>query len=221
MKPTAVTVLASLAEKSPPMSNYGLKHLDPGLVRLTCLLSAPSGGEGAGPVPCGVEGGHADHVCGVACQVLQLHAQLGQEERPQPLRLVLQLELPEVDLWWWRWWWEWAKKGGGAKNRVPIKSMRTYLQSSVALQLNPSVLFSNSPAQSEFSVKTIFEKRKSEKIDLPLKFCCARLSQSSSHIVKDRFIRKFIFHLCLATSCISFPTWKCAIFIDIKISNMK
>lgn len=49
------------------------------LLGLTCLLSAPSGGHGAGPITCSVEGSHADHVGGVTCQVLQLHTELWQE----------------------------------------------------------------------------------------------------------------------------------------------
>lgn len=71
-------------------------HLD--LLQLTCLLSAPSGGQGAGPVACSVEGCHADHVGGVARQVLQLHAELRQEQGSQALCLILELELPEIDL---------------------------------------------------------------------------------------------------------------------------
>lgn len=65
---------------------------------LTCLLSAPSGGQGAGPVARSVEGRHADHVGGVARQVLQLHPELRQEQRPQALRLVSELIFPEIDL---------------------------------------------------------------------------------------------------------------------------
>lgn len=64
----------------------------------TCLLGAPSGGRAARPVPGGVERGHADHVGGVTSQVLQLHPPLRHEEGPQPLRLVLTLELPKVNL---------------------------------------------------------------------------------------------------------------------------
>lgn len=71
-------------------------HLDS--LQLTCLLSAPSSGQGAGPVPCSIEGCHADHVGGVARQVLQLHPELRQEQSAQALRLVLQLKLPEIDL---------------------------------------------------------------------------------------------------------------------------
>lgn len=62
------------------------------------MLSAPSGGQGAGPVACSVEGCHADHVGGVARQVLQLHAELRQEQGSQALCLILELELPEIDL---------------------------------------------------------------------------------------------------------------------------
>lgn len=65
---------------------------------LTCLLSAPSGGQGARPVACSVEGGHADHVGGVTCQVLQLHPELWQEERSQALRLISELIFPEIHL---------------------------------------------------------------------------------------------------------------------------
>lgn len=64
----------------------------------TCLLGAPPGGRTAGPVPGSVERGHADHVGGEARQILQLHAPLRHEEGPQALRLVLPLELPEVNL---------------------------------------------------------------------------------------------------------------------------
>lgn len=65
---------------------------------VTCLLSAPSGGQRAWAVPCRVEGSHADHVGGVACQVLQLHAQLRQEESAESLSLILQLKLPIINL---------------------------------------------------------------------------------------------------------------------------
>lgn len=65
---------------------------------LTCLLSAPSGGQGAGPVACSVEGGHADHVGGVTCQVLQLHPELWQEQRSEALRLISELIFPEIHL---------------------------------------------------------------------------------------------------------------------------
>ena len=67
-------------------------------VAVTCLLSASPGRRAAGSVPGRVERGHADHIGGVTGQVLQLHASLGHEQRPQPLRLVLTLELPEVNL---------------------------------------------------------------------------------------------------------------------------
>ena len=67
-------------------------------MQLTCLLSAPSGGQGAGPIPCSVEGRHTHHVGGVARQVLQLHPELRQEQSAQALRLILELELPEIDL---------------------------------------------------------------------------------------------------------------------------
>lgn len=65
---------------------------------VTCLLSAPSGGQRARAVPCRVEGSHADHVGGVASQVLQLHAQLRQEESAESLSLILQLKLPIINL---------------------------------------------------------------------------------------------------------------------------
>lgn len=67
-------------------------------VRRTRLLSAPPGRRAAGSVAGSVEGGDADHVGGVARQVLQLHPSLGHEQRPEPLRLVLALELPKVNL---------------------------------------------------------------------------------------------------------------------------
>lgn len=75
-------------------------HFGPQLewLGLTCLLSAPSGGQGAGPVACSVEGSHADHVGGVTCQVLQLHPELWQEQRSQALRLISELILPEIHL---------------------------------------------------------------------------------------------------------------------------
>lgn len=81
-------------------SNPAMLHFCPqlDLLGLTCLLSAPSGGQGPGPVPCGVEGDHADHVGGVTCQVLQFHPELGQEQRPQALRLISELILPEIHL---------------------------------------------------------------------------------------------------------------------------
>lgn len=83
-----------------PRDTTAAPHLQPhlDLLQLTCLLSAPSGGQGAGPVACSVEGCHADHVGGVARQVLQLHAELRQEQGAQALCLILELELPEVDL---------------------------------------------------------------------------------------------------------------------------
>lgn len=65
---------------------------------LTCLLSAPSGGQGPGPVPSSVEGGYADHVGGVTCQVLQLHPELGQKQRPQALCLISELIFPKKHL---------------------------------------------------------------------------------------------------------------------------
>lgn len=64
----------------------------------TCLLCPCLHGGTAGPVPRGVEGGHADPVRGVARQVLQLHPSLGQEKGLDPSALVLALLLPEVDL---------------------------------------------------------------------------------------------------------------------------
>lgn len=64
----------------------------------TCLLGASPGRWASGSVPGGVEGGHADHVGGVTSQVLQFHAAFRHEEGPEPLRLVLPLELPKVDL---------------------------------------------------------------------------------------------------------------------------
>ncbi len=66
--------------------------------RITCLLSAPSGGQRARAVPCRVENSHADHVGGVASQVLQLHAQLRQKESAESLSLILQLKLPIINL---------------------------------------------------------------------------------------------------------------------------
>lgn len=68
------------------------------LVKPTCLLSAPPGGLAARPIPGGVKRGHADHIGGEACQVLQLHAPFRHEEGSQALCLVLPLELPEVNL---------------------------------------------------------------------------------------------------------------------------
>lgn len=67
-------------------------------VQLTRLLSAPSGGQGAGAIPCSVEGWHADQVGSVACQVFDLDPQLRQEESAQTFRFILQLKLPEVNL---------------------------------------------------------------------------------------------------------------------------
>lgn len=64
----------------------------------TCLLCPCLHGGTAGPVPRGVEGGHADPVRGVARQVLQLHPSLGQEKGLDSSALVLALLLPEVDL---------------------------------------------------------------------------------------------------------------------------
>lgn len=71
-------------------------HLD--LEPLTRLQSAPSGGQGAGPVPGSVEGCHAHHVRGVAGQVFKLHPELRQEKSAQAFRFILQLKLPEIDL---------------------------------------------------------------------------------------------------------------------------
>lgn len=62
------------------------------------MLSAAPRRRAAGSVSGRVEGRHADHVGGVAGQVLQLHPSFGHEQSPQPLRLVLSLELPEVNL---------------------------------------------------------------------------------------------------------------------------
>lgn len=64
----------------------------------TCLLSAPSGGQGTGPIPCSIESCHTDHVGGVASQVFKLHPELWQEESTQALRLILELKFPEIDL---------------------------------------------------------------------------------------------------------------------------
>lgn len=65
---------------------------------LTSLLCAAPDRGAPGPVPCCVEGGHTYHVGGVSSQVLQLDPSLWQEQGPQPLCLVLTLELPEVHL---------------------------------------------------------------------------------------------------------------------------
>lgn len=62
------------------------------------MLSASPRRRAAGSVPGRVEGRHANHVGGVTGQVLQLHPSLGHEQSPQPLRLVLSLELPKVNL---------------------------------------------------------------------------------------------------------------------------
>lgn len=62
------------------------------------MLSAPSGGQGAGPIPGSIEGCHADHVGGVAREVLQLYPELRQEQSSQALRLILELKLPIIDL---------------------------------------------------------------------------------------------------------------------------
>lgn len=67
---------------------------------LTCLLGAPPRRGAARPVPGRVEGGYADHIGGVTSQVLQLHPSFGHEQSAQSLRLVLSLELPEVNLTW-------------------------------------------------------------------------------------------------------------------------
>lgn len=64
----------------------------------TCLLGASPGRRAVRPVPGRVERGYADHVGGVTSQVLQLHSPFRHEEGPQPLRLVLTLELPKVNL---------------------------------------------------------------------------------------------------------------------------
>lgn len=55
------------------------------------MLSAAPRRRAAGSVPGRVEGRHADHVGGVAGQVLQLHPSFGHEQSPQPLRLFLSL----------------------------------------------------------------------------------------------------------------------------------
>lgn len=105
-------------------------------VRLTCLLSAPSGGRRARAVPGGVEGGHAHHVGGVARQVLELDPSLGQEERPQTLRLVLQLELPVVNLQ--------QKRDGGEREGSQGQSKSPHYNSKAE---SPLCLLRASPAQ--------------------------------------------------------------------------
>lgn len=65
----------------------------------TCLLGLGPGGGAPGPVPCRIEGCHADHVGCVAGQVLEFHPALGQEQRLYPLGDVLPLGFPEVNLW--------------------------------------------------------------------------------------------------------------------------
>lgn len=62
------------------------------------MLSASPRRRAAGAVPGCIEGGHADHIGGETGQVLQLHPSLRHEQSPQPLRLVLLLELPKVNL---------------------------------------------------------------------------------------------------------------------------
>lgn len=64
----------------------------------TCLLSPRSRRRAPGAVAGRVEGCYADHVGGVAGQVLQLHPSFRHKQSPQTLRLVLTLELPEENL---------------------------------------------------------------------------------------------------------------------------
>lgn len=64
----------------------------------TCLLGLAQGRGAPRPFPRSVEGRHADHVGGVAGQVLELHAVLSQEECLHPLGEVLPLGLPEINL---------------------------------------------------------------------------------------------------------------------------
>lgn len=68
------------------------------VVRSTCLLSASPGRWTARSVSGRVKRGHADHIGGVTGQVLQLHPSFRHEQSPQPLCLILTLELPEVNL---------------------------------------------------------------------------------------------------------------------------
>lgn len=68
------------------------------VVRHTCLLSASSRRWAAGSVPSCIERGYTDHVGGVTSEVLQLHASFRHEQGPQPLCLILTLELPKVNL---------------------------------------------------------------------------------------------------------------------------
>lgn len=64
----------------------------------TCLLGLAPGGGAARPFPRGIEGCHADHVGGVAGQVLELHSVLSQEKRLHPFGEVPPLSLPEINL---------------------------------------------------------------------------------------------------------------------------
>lgn len=67
-------------------------------VGCTCLLSAPPRRRAAGSIPSSVERGYTDHIGGVTSQVLQFNPSFRHEQRPQPLCLILTLELPKVNL---------------------------------------------------------------------------------------------------------------------------
>lgn len=82
-----------------PSSASQADYPPPSSLLPTCLLGLAPGGGAPRPVPCSVESCHADHVGGVAGQVLELHAVLSQEKCLHPFREVPLLFLPEINLW--------------------------------------------------------------------------------------------------------------------------
>lgn len=89
-----------------PSSPPQLTPPSPPALSPTCLLGLAGGGRAPRPLPCGIEGCHADHVGGVAGQVLELHTGLSQEKRLHPLGEVLPVGFPEINL---------QTDGGGGK----------------------------------------------------------------------------------------------------------
>lgn len=92
------------AASTPPRSRTPGAPRPPRRLSPTCLLGLAPGRRAPRPVPRGVEGRHADHVGGVASQVLEFDAVLGQEKRLHPFREVPPLGLPEINLWAQRIW---------------------------------------------------------------------------------------------------------------------
>lgn len=93
-----VTSFAFGPSRSPPTNTCVCFSFAAIAAAPTRLLGASPRRRAAGSVPRCIEGGHADHVGGVASQILQLHPSFRHEQSPQPLRLILTLEFPKVDL---------------------------------------------------------------------------------------------------------------------------